>query len=157
MKQCCQRLRDHSTCVIMCCTGQSAPLSLVHQGDLSISWLSAWVISGLKIQIKYIFIRSIIMSVSKHPKAPLTSTHGFHTHLAKWHFNREETRSWNQRHGSIIHSYYKNTASKDTFQITISEGCAFSTSSKISQTQTRTQKSKNRKRENVMYMRCKSM
>lgn len=77
------------------------------------------------------------MSASKRLKGPLTSTRGFHTHISENDgFGRRETWSWNQRHGSIIHSYYKNTASKDTYQITISEGCAFSTSSTISQTHT---------------------
>lgn len=77
-------------------------------------------------EIKLLLLRAIIMSASKLPIGPLTSIHGFHT----FHdvFTRGETWSWNQRHGSIIHTYYKNTASKDTYRITISEGYAFSTS-----------------------------
>lgn len=56
----------------------------------------------------------------------------FFTHIL-WDvgFTHKETWSQNQRHGSIIHSYYKNTASKDTEQIPISKGYAFSTSSYI--------------------------
>lgn len=77
-------------------------------------------------EIKLLLLRAIIIAASKLPIGPLTSIHGFHT----FHdvFTRGETWSWNQRHGSIIHTYYKNTASKDTYRITISEGYAFSTS-----------------------------
>lgn len=85
--------------------------------------------------IKQPLLRAIIMSASKPQIGPRTSIHGFHT----FHdvFSRGETWIWNQRHGSIIHSYYKNTASKDTYQITISEGYAFSTS-QFTNTDTRT-------------------
>lgn len=77
------------------------------------------------------------MSASKLPTGPLASTRAFYTRVSRNDgFDRVETCCWNQRHGSIIHTYYKNTASKDTYQITISEGCAFSTSSTISQTHT---------------------
>lgn len=84
--------------------------------------------------LQKLLLRAIIISASasKLLIGPLPSIRGFHTHLMKWRFG--ETWSWNQRHGSIIHSYYKNTASKDTYQITISEGYAFSTSSQILQT-----------------------
>lgn len=71
----------------------------------------------------------------KASKGRLTALCGFSANIKRDDgFSCRETWSWNQRHGSIIHSYYKNTASKDTSQITISEGCAFSTSSPKSQT-----------------------
>lgn len=85
--------------------------------------------------LKRLLFRAIIISASpsKLLIGPHPSIRGFHTHLMKWRFTHGETWSWNQRHGSIIHSYYKNTASKDTYQITISAGYAFS-SSQILQT-----------------------
>lgn len=43
-------------------------------------------------------------------------------------FGGAEKLCRNQRRRSIIHTYNKNTASKDTHQITISQGCAFSSS-----------------------------
>lgn len=75
------------------------------------------------------------MSTSKLPEGPLCQTSMFYTYIStNAVFHHAETCCRNQRHGSIIHTYNRNTASKDTHQITISQGCAFS-SSTISQTQ----------------------
>lgn len=100
-------------------------------------WTQILRISSAKDKIhdlKKLNLRGIIMSTSKLLKGPLTSVCEF-TKISWNGVSPVERQCWNQRHGSIIHSYYKNTASKDTYQIIISEGCAFSTSSQISQTQ----------------------
>lgn len=74
------------------------------------------------------------MFASKLIRGPFVSFLEFHPNLVKWFSTHGETWKWNQRHGSIIHSYYKNTASKTPCQIPISVGYAFSSSSHISQT-----------------------